>query len=80
MFEHPFLEWSFAWNGFGIGSSIDVLNYSKNTLYVAPYWSLVTTLTLLSAWLLLSKPRNKSKRTIKPANDSVNILSPEEKH
>ena len=31
--------------------------------YVLPYWSIVTPLTLLSAWLLLSKPRSKPAAT-----------------
>lgn len=33
---------------------------------VVPYWSIVIPLTVLSAYLLLSKPRPKPKQTVKP--------------
>lgn len=31
-------------------------------VFVVPYWSIVITLTLLSAWLLLSKPRATTQK------------------
>ncbi len=36
---------------------------SRQTLYFIPYWSLVLPLTLLSAWLLLVKPRKAKAAT-----------------
>lgn len=35
-------------------------------IFVFPYWSIVVPLTLLSAWLLLSKPRNREKSATTP--------------
>ncbi len=40
----------------------------KLSVYACPYWSIIIPLTLLSAWLLLSKPRKK-KSTELPRND-----------
>ncbi len=38
-----------------------------DVLGLIPYWSLVLPLTLLSAWLLLSKPRQTKPSTESPA-------------
>lgn len=67
LFNNPFVKWRWRRNGFGIGDTTEnQVNYegmsvyiSKSTLTVIPYWSIVTPLTLLSAYLLLSKPRRK---------------------
>jgi hypothetical protein len=50
------LQW--MWCGFYCGVPDD--HYSKFML-VVPYWSIVIPLTLLSAWLLLGKPRQAKK-------------------
>jgi len=39
--------------------------------YVFPYWSIVIPLTLLSAWLLLSKPRKATRTHAEPAPDGT---------
>jgi hypothetical protein len=50
-------RWNAQWHDFGIGGNYD--NYPNNLLLElqAPYWSTVIPLTLLSAYLLFSKPR-----------------------
>ena len=50
-------RWNVQWHEFGIGGNYE--NYPNNLLLEvqAPYWSTVIPLTLLSAWLLLVKPR-----------------------
>ena len=65
------LEWRWLLFGFGIadfdyvGSVIsgkrDVLS---EKIYAIPYWSIVILLTLLSAYLLLSKPRVATPKTV----------------
>ena len=52
-------KWYAKWHDFGIGGSY--LNYPGHLLLElqAPYWPIVIPLTLLSAYLLLSKPRAK---------------------
>lgn len=47
------LKW--RWCGFGIGVCLD--GPQPHPLFAIPYWAIVLTLTLISAWLLLSKPR-----------------------
>lgn len=47
-------EWDLSVCGFGIGSSRTT---PMTSMWVISYWSIVPPLTLLSAWLLLSKPR-----------------------
>ena len=51
-FESIGIKWRFRYFGFGIGDEVDQTGVLR-----APYWSIVIPLTLLSAWLLLSKPR-----------------------
>ena len=43
--------------------------YKRYTI-VVPYWSIGIPLTLLSAWLLLSKPRWKPAKPLRPSVDS----------
>lgn len=54
------VKWNVQWHNFGIGGNHEY--YPDNLLLEvhAPYWSIVIPLTLLSAWLLLNKPRAKS--------------------
>jgi hypothetical protein len=47
------------WNGFGV-MQLD----NSTRLGCIPYWSLVIPLTLLSAWLLLSKPRTAKTKPV----------------
>lgn len=62
-------EWHRGWCGF----LIDEGRWGQPTthrlrVWVVPYWSIVIPLTLLSAWLLLSKPR-VAKPTAGPKNE-----------
>lgn len=50
-----------------IGESTDEIVLPKSRTWFVSYWSVVVPLTLLSAWLLLSKPRQmKTKAVEKP--------------
>ena len=57
-------RWNEQWHDFGIGGNYD--NYPDNLLLEvqAPYWSTVIPLTLLSAYLLLAKPRGAKSPVI----------------
>ncbi len=67
LFENPFFEWRGKWCGFGFGISVDgtkqvgnqIVQMTPGTVAVIPYWSVVIPLTLISAYLLVSKPRNR---------------------
>lgn len=59
----PFLgqdvEWRFDWAGFTAGAAQNRFRAPplRIDLHCVPYWAIVIPLTMLSAWLLLSKPR-----------------------
>jgi len=61
-------EWHWRVLGFGHGESIRGLRSPRGfQIWAIPYWSIVIPLTLLTAYLLLAKPRpNKPKKTIEP--------------
>ena len=44
-------------------STIDPPDRGNLAIWIIPYWSIVIPLTLLSAWLLLSKQRPKTFQT-----------------
>lgn len=56
-------EWEWHFLGLGKGAFGDDPPY-----WFVPYWSVVTPLTLLSAWLLLSKPRARKPTIEQQAN------------
>ena len=59
--ESALNEVKWRWRSIGFGYA-EVGFFDTNGLVIlAPYWSLVIPLSLLSAWLLLSKPRNREK-------------------
>jgi len=60
LFNNPALEWK--WSGFGFGSGA-TKGAPLHSLVAVPYWSIVIPLTLISAYLLLSKPRSPSQKT-----------------
>jgi hypothetical protein len=68
-FQSVDIVWQWRFCGFGIG-------FSRMTpmasVWVVPYWSVVGPLTLLSAWLLLSKPRQSMPRT--PAKSPASVV------
>ena len=51
--------WKFRFCGFAAGYELCAANaqYERVDLWIAPYWSVVLPLAILSAWLLLSKPQ-----------------------
>ncbi len=53
------LDWEIRLFGFHFGHGVPRQVYISHTFLVIPYWSIVIPLTLLSAWLLFSKPRAK---------------------
>ena len=59
--------WSKEWCGIAIEGN----DYCLQA--VVPYWSIVTPMTLLSAWLLLSRPRTKSHSGPTHVQDSTGI-------
>ena len=60
--KSPDVHWHWRCQGFGIGEvTTDRLTGTRSTLWSIPYWSLVAPLTMLSAYLLLTKPRRRFK-------------------
>lgn len=60
-FDEPDIEWRWRWWGFGDGK----LKSDSIVLRTIPYWSLITPLTLLSAWLLLFKRCKPTSKNFK---------------
>lgn len=58
-------HWQAAWFEFGKTHYRNFTPKFENQFFFIPYWSIVVPLTLLSGWLLLSKPR--VSQTKKPA-------------
>ena len=59
--DHDDLGWHFRGCGFGFGQfSVQTLNGGRLNVWTIPYWSIVWPLTLLSAYLILSKPRTST--------------------
>ena len=64
------IRWRWRWCGFGEGEVQAIAtDGNKNTFRVIPYWSIATPLALISAFLLLTKPR---KTTQKKSPESTN--------
>ena len=60
------IKWRWRWCGFDFyESEIGDHRYSRRRI---PYWAIVVPLTLLSAWLLLSTPRQSPLRKIAEPN------------
>ncbi len=57
--------WRWDWGGFHALRQFDFV------LILFPYWSIVIPLTLLSAWLLLSRPRVKTEAPITPTIETA---------
>jgi hypothetical protein len=61
--EHANLRCNWRSFGFGRGDlNIDSLDRSRHTFWMIPYWSIILPLTVLSAFLLLTKPRQSIPR------------------
>ena len=75
------IDWSFRWNGFESGDVLTtpVTGPSQTWMqfWQVPYWSIVLPLTLISAFLLLSKPRKSIQtKTAQPvANEGEGVAS-----
>jgi len=58
-------DWNLRFAGFQVGKhAVQGWQHPRVFLCVAPYWSIVIPLTLLSAWLLISKPRKSTPKKI----------------
>ena len=69
-YDDPPTVFHWEWNGFALAEvpyqellDDDWQDY-RSTYYFAPYWSIVSPLTLISLWLLLSKPRRSSPKKL----------------
>lgn len=57
------VEWRYRWNGF-VWGGVRFPNWNARTeIWVVPFWAITLTMTLLSALLILWKPRSKPKDT-----------------
>lgn len=66
--DEPF-GWRLRSCGFGVGGNLDDSpEYYWLIAWQIPYWSIVVPLTLLSAWLLLSKPKQRKPSLEQQAN------------
>ena len=63
--DHEELQWLLRLGAFGIRQRLT--SSFTVSLIQLPYWSIVIPLTLLSAWLLLSKPRTKTTPEKQPS-------------
>jgi hypothetical protein len=76
--EYFDVDWRWDWAGFHFGGgklkpfflAFAKLDSGKAECSQIPYWSIVTPLTLLSAWLLLSKPRTPNPKAEACADES----------
>ena len=59
----------FYFAGFLFASG-EFLENTTQSVWIAPHWSVVLPLTLLSAWLLLSNPR-QSNKPVEPASERL---------
>jgi hypothetical protein len=73
------IEWRWKWMGFCFSINKDSeerirsqngLTLNREAFWFVPHWSIVIPLTLLAAWLLLSKPRSKPAKPQSPSFDS----------
>jgi hypothetical protein len=44
---------------------------TRHPMWLVPYWSIVVPLTAVSAWLLLSEPRTKSRQVVVPTIENI---------
>ncbi len=56
--------WRLAGATIGSGQMCGAEGWRKAYVLIVPYWSLVLPLTLLSAWLILAKPRKAKAATV----------------
>jgi hypothetical protein len=65
-------QWRWRRHGFGVVDwTVQPPNVSRTTMWVVPYWSIVGPLTLISAYLLLSKPRSSTSKKIDEPIDGM---------
>ena len=64
------IDWRWDWAGFHFGAGHSINDREED--YMFPYWSIVVPLTLLSAYLLLSKPnKSTSKKITEPTGTAT---------
>ncbi len=57
-------QWGFRGRGFSFGHLDSELSRIRGSIWIVPYWSIVTPLTLLSACLLLSQRRRRHPKKV----------------
>ena len=62
-YSAPGTPWRLNWYRWGFSSIVTNAGGESGNIRVAPYWPVVLPLALISAWLLLSKPRPKPQPT-----------------
>ena len=60
--------WTFGDFAFGTESHTTILDEHDELIAIAPYWSIVVPMTLISLWLLLSKPCNLTPKKVAELN------------
>ena len=61
---YAFLRSEWRWFGFDVGKEEAGFAFDWVFYRTVPYWSVVVPLTVISAWLLLSKPRPSNQKKI----------------
>jgi len=64
-------EWQRSWFGISFGQQCDPYDGTRIRFCNIPHWSIVTPLTLISAYLLLSKPRSSNRTHAEPVPEKV---------
>ncbi len=59
------IEWQSNWFAFSFGTAMIKGSIAKIEMCLIPYWSIVVPLTVLSAYLLLTKPRKATPNKIR---------------
>ena len=65
------IVWRFQLWGIGRGEIVDDFLSYRCDVVSLPYWSIIFPLTVMSAWLLLSRPRAKTKQPITPVSENA---------
>ena len=70
--NNPLITWRLRGLGFGVSQKPLQIGGHEVSVKLVPYWSITIPLTLLSAFLILSKPRKSNQRkTVDPFPETV---------
>ncbi|MBS0201956.1 MAG: hypothetical protein JSS49_03590 [Planctomycetes bacterium] len=68
------VEWYWQWCGFGVGEVRHKTMRDLLKFWIIPYWSIVSPLTLLSAYLILWPGKRKANKLIQNSTTSTSNL------